>query len=217
MKSTYKHITNILKRLGNWLSFGAGRGCAALNALFVGCARDRIASADSVSRTNFWDMFSTYHITNMSVYIDTDRYIYIYIYIYIEMLWKLTELWPWTRLLALRTGEKVRAPLLIIHHTRHIILCLFLRLFLFFLLLDSSAEALLSLCIASTSWGPCWTAANINYAGKLFFEINLLWQSEPSVPALMGCWWRYLLAGIPDGPCFSMPEGPPRVENTGPS
>ena len=66
-------------------------------------------------------MFSTYHITNMSVYIDTYICIYIYIYIYIEMPWILTELWPWTRLLALRTGEKVRAPLLIIHHTRHII------------------------------------------------------------------------------------------------
>ena len=130
MKPTYKHITNILKRLGNWLNFGAGRGCAALNALFVGCARDRIASADSVSRTNFWDMFNTYHITNMSVYIDTDRYIYIYIYI--EMPWKLTELWPLTWLLALRTGEKVWERLLILHHTRHIILCLFLRLFLFF-------------------------------------------------------------------------------------
>ena len=48
------------------------------------------------------------------------------------MHWKWTELWPWTRLLALRTGEKVRAPLLIIRYTRHIILCLFLHLFLFF-------------------------------------------------------------------------------------
>ena len=64
---------------------------------------------------------------------------------------------------------------------------------------------------------PVLNSSDINYAGKLFCLINLLWQSAPSVPALMGCWWRYLLAGIPDGRCFSMPEGPPRVENIGPS
>ena len=73
---------------------------------------------------------------------------------------------------------------------------------------------------------PVLNSSDINYAGKLFFfkfiwfflkKTNLLWQSAPSVPALMGCWLRYLLTGIPDGRCFSMPEGPPRVENIGPS
>ena len=73
MKSTYKHYKHVETLWKLTELWRAGRGCAALNALFVGCARDRIASADSVSRTNFWDMFSTYHITNMSVYIDTDR------------------------------------------------------------------------------------------------------------------------------------------------
>ena len=58
-------------------------------------------------------------------------------------------------------------------------------------------------------------SSDIKYAGKLVLKLTCFGSLRPVSLLSWDSWWRYLLAGIPDGYCFSRPEGPPRVENIG--